>query len=139
MARKPKTTRSTIRGAALRDTIMRCAPGWVALRDRFDEGPRTLGDTIAGQGLTLRDLMALEAAEYESVRVMYAAETSTRVKATLISAMVQCRKAMRALVEASGPGLGLGDQPVRVPEGMTRADFESLQREIDEHPDEIMS
>ena len=93
---------------------------------------------MALTGLSLRDLMALEMGEHEAIRLMLATEESTRVKATLITAMVQCRKAMRGLVIAGGAGVSLGDSPVVVPEGMSPEAFAAVRKSLEDDPDDIM-
>ena len=138
--RQPRPpSRSTLRAASQARRVQEAAPGWSSVRLKLSAPARNIADQVALTGLSLRDLMALEMGEHETIRLMLATEESTRVKATLIAAMVQCRKAMRGLVIAGGAGVSLGDSPVVVPEGMSSEAFAAIKAALVDEPDEIMS
>ena len=140
---KPRETRSNTRASRQQAKAQATASTWEQVAARYPPNIVSLVEGLGNGEMTLIDLLRLELLDYFRLDGQIAKYFSEARSGTTVSALqsvrLQSRKHMRQILAMAGPALTLGDQPVRVPEGMTRADFESLRREIEAEPDEIMS
>jgi hypothetical protein len=139
-----KVTRSNLRAAAQNQRVTSLDQAWDLIKADYDPDIVALVDGAMDHGFSYQDLLKLEMLEHmrldKAIRhFLRQPKTSTLVQ-SLASVKLQCRKHIRTILASLGPGLNLGDHPVRVPEGMDPARLDAIRREILElGDDEIMS
>ena len=102
-------------------TVKGTKRAWHRLRGMYSETVRNVVDEIEESGgLSLRDLIALELAEFLSIKSELGEmdQPGDRLIERMESLMLQSRKNLRSLVESQGDSGGVSAQPVRVPEGL---------------------
>ena len=115
---------------------------WDTVKTRYSPAVQLAGDS-ACERLTLKDLMAIEAAEEHMLHEALQTSGSASDRAIIRSAKQQSRKNLRALVIASGPGYDANKIGVPIPIGMEE-DFAELDRmmakrdqDSDDEPDDF--
>jgi hypothetical protein len=118
---------------------------WAIVRDSYPESVRSIVDRLAIEKtvVTLADLKLLAVATERHIAARaeetYAEHGGSRTYAQFASVQLQFQKHIRHICALEGPGLGLGDQPVVVPQGMSPEAFAGVKQALVDDPDEIMS
>jgi len=122
--------RSDDRGNAQRKKARNALAFWPTFKARYAPEVAAAADA-AMERLTLRDLRAMEAAELVGLQALLAVTTTHKYRDKIRTAMLQCRKALRALVLAENPSLDLGNLPIQLPDCGSDFDAEVMRSVLD--------